>query len=217
MKKLHISLLIIVLALSGCETNNNDEVLDEEDHIEDTIDYESLPYFLYINETNPVVTITIKDVGEMKLQLFPDVAPNTVNNFINYIQNNSYDGSTFHRVIEDFMIQGGIVSNTSCPIFGDFSSNGFTNDLSHDRGVISMARTSIKNSATSQFFIVHQASTFLDGQYASFGGLISGFDILDIIAEVQTNGADTPINNIIIESITIKLNGYTFSETICAI
>lgn len=172
------------------------------------IDLKDLPYYQYLNENNPVVTIEIKDYGKIKLQLFPEVAENTVNNFINYITDKSYDGSTFHRIIENFMIQGGQVEKTNSPIKGEFRSNGFANDLSHRRGVISMARTMFPNSATSQFFIVHEFSPHLDGEYAAFGAMISGFDVLDKIASVDTNFNDAPLKTIKIKSIKVTLNGY---------
>ncbi len=152
----------------------------------------------------------------MTLELYPDVARNTVDNFIKYIQANDYADSTFHRVISGFMIQGGIIDSTNCSIKGEFSKNGVTNDLSHVRGVISMARTSVMNSATSQFFIVHADSAFLDVNYASFGMLLTGFDILDLIAIQETNAGDAPTEDIVIESITVELNGYTPGTVICA-
>ena len=211
MKRLYILILLLALTLVGCAGNTTST--DED------VDLTALPYYSYLSDTNPVVTITVKDVGVLKLQLFPDVAGNTVNNFIHYIQNKSYSNSTFHRVIEDFMIQGGIVSDTGCAIRGEFSSNGVSNDLSHYRGVISMARTTVKNSATSQFFIVHIDSDknriSLDGNYAAFGGLISGFDILDDIAGVLTGLYDAPIQDVVIKSITIDLNGYTVDYVVC--
>lgn len=206
MKRFSILVLFIVLILTGCGTSSNTE---------DDVDLSALPYYSYLSDTNPVITITIKDFGQMQLQLFPEVAKNTVDNFIYYIQDKSYYNSTFHRIIEDFMIQGGIVSDTGCPIKGEFSSNGVANDLSHDRGVISMARTSVKDSATSQFFIVHDDSGFLDGNYAAFGGLISGFNVLDAIATVSTGYGDAPIEDVVIKSITIELNGYIADEPIC--
>ncbi len=183
---------------------------------ESELDLNTLPYFSYLKDTNPVVTITVKDVGVMTLQLFPDIAPNTVNNFITYIQNDAYTGSTFHRIIEDFMIQGGIVETTTCSINGDFGSNGFTNNLSHSRGILSMARTSVNNSATSQFFIVDQESTFLDQEYAGFGGLVSGFNILDYLAGIATLSDDAPLETVEIESITVELNGYIVDTVVCA-
>lgn len=179
------------------------------------VDLSKLIYRSYLSENNPVVTITIKNYGTMELQLFPDVARNTVNNFISYIQEGSYDNSAFHRIIENFMIQGGIVTNTKCPIKGEFISNGVQNYLPHSRGVISMARTSIKDSATSQFFIVHKDSGFLDGEYASFGGLISGFHVLDALASVSTRFNDAPKDKVVIEKITVNLNGYVVDDVIC--
>ena len=184
--------------------------------VEGTIDLSSLPYNEYLSDTNPVITFTVKDVGAMTLQLFPDVAQNSVNNMIQYITNGDYTNSEFHRIIEDFMIQGGIVENTNCAIDGEFSSNGITNDLEHYRGVLSMARTSVKNSATSQFFIVHKTTASLNGEYAAFGGLVSGFNVLDFLAVQSTNpDNDSPFRDFIIESITVELNGYTPSTAIC--
>ena len=184
--------------------------------IGDSVDLTTLPYYEYLSESNPVITITIEDVGIIELELFPDVAPNTVNNFIMYIQDGDFTDNTFHRVIENFMIQGGNTYSTTCPITGDFSSNGVINNLEHFRGVISMARTQDFDSATSQFFIVHENSYFLDENYATFGGLISGFDVLDAIAEVGTNFADAPLELVVIESITVDLNGYVALDPVCA-
>ena len=152
----------------------------------------------------------------MRLELFPSVAPNTVNNFIMYIENGDFTNNSFHRIIENFMIQGGDTSSTTCPINGDFEENGVTNDLSHNRGVISMARTFVMNSATSQFFIVHNDSTFLDGSYATFGGLVDGFNVLDYIAGVSTNTSNAPLETVVIESITVDLNGYVLIDPVCA-
>lgn len=183
---------------------------------EGIIDLTELPYYSYLSERNPVATITVKDVGVMTLELFPDVAKNTVDNFITYIQAEAFTSSTFHRVIENFMIQGGIVTNRNCPISGDFTSNGFDNDLQHYRGVLSMARTSDPDSGTSQFFVMHADSHFLDGEYASFGGLTSGFNILDYIATIDTLNTDEPLVSVVIESITIDLNGYEVGTVVCA-
>ena len=201
MKKSLFLVVFLTMLLTGCKS---EPAFDDAEYKE------------YFSKSNPVVVITVKDMGEMTLELFPDVAPNSVNNFIAYIQNKDYSGTTFHRVIEGFMIQGGIIDNTSCPIAGEFSSNGFANDLSHYRGVISMARTSVKNSATIQFFIMHQDSFHLDGNYAAFGGLTRGANILDEIAAIATGSADNPLLGVIIESITVDLNGYDPDEPVCA-
>ena len=179
------------------------------------IDIKNLPYYTYLNDQNPVVSMIVTGYGLMQLQLFPDVAKNTVDNFIAYIEEGSYVGSTFHRIIEDFMIQGGIVDQTTCPIKGEFSANGVVNNLPHFRGVISMARTNVKNSATSQFFIVHESSGHLDGNYAGFGALTSGFDVLDKIASVRTATSDQPIASVVIEQISVKLNGYIPNDVVC--
>ena len=168
------------------------------------------------NNTNPIVTITVKGYNEpMVLELYYDIAPNTVRNFIHLANDKFYNGSTFHRVIEGFMIQGGMGSTNTCTIAGEFSSNGFVNNLQHDRGVISMARTTVKNSATSQFFIMHQNSPHLDGLYAAFGKLISGFDTLDAIASVNTNSQDKPISDVKITSITVDTKGITYDAPTC--
>ena len=159
---------------------------------------------MYLKDDNPVVVITVKDFGVIKLQLFTSVAPISVANFLSYLNINAYDNSSFHRIIKDFMIQGGMVSETFDAIIGEFSSNGITNKLKHERGVISMARTNVNNSATSQFFIVHKKSLFLDGEYAAFGGMISGFDVLDKIASVKTSWLDdSPTVKVVIESIVV--------------
>ncbi len=177
-------------------------------------------YITNENENNnlarPEVTIKIENYGEITLVLYPNIAPITVNNFIFYILNHSYDGSSFHRVIEDFMIQGGMVDETVCPIYGEFSNNGFDNPLLHTRGVLAMARTmQSNNSQTSQFFIMHEDTPFLDGNYTTFGKLISGFEVLDMIAEAGTDSNDAPLQQIIIEEITVQLDGYELSEVDC--
>lgn len=137
------------------------------------------------------VAIEVKDHGKMVLELYPDVAPITVENFVSYVKDGFYDGLTFHRVDEGFMIQGGDPEGNGTgggdkgEIKGEFASNGVKNDLSHKRGVISMARSGAPNSASSQFFICHADSTFLDGDYAAFGMLVEGFETLDSIANVE--------------------------------
>lgn len=183
---------------------------------EEVANLTALPYYSYLSESNPVITITVEGIGIMKVELFPEVAKNTVDNLLTYVLSDSYTDSTFHRIIENFMIQGGIVAETDSPIKGEFSSNGVENELSHYRGVISMARTVIKNSATSQFFIVHQDALGLDGNYATFGGLIGGFNVLDYLATVSTDYNDKPTNDMVIESITVELNGYVVSDPVSA-
>ncbi len=167
---------------------------------------------------NPVVTIEVKDHGTMTLELDFEAAPNTVRNFVNLANEGYYDGLIFHRVIKDFMIQGGGSQSPSCAIKGEFNSNGHNNPIKHERGVISMARTQDKNSATSQFFIMHANSPHLDGEYAGFGYLIDGFDVLDSIANVDVTNdprSPQPLTDVIIESITVDTNGVNFNDTEC--
>ena len=157
-------------------------------------------------------TIVVKDYGTIVVELYPDVAPKTVDNFVRLAQNGFYDGLTFHRIISGFMIQGGDpqgngTGGSGVNIKGEFSANGVKNDLSHTRGVISMARSQLYDSASSQFFIVHQDSTFLDGQYAAFGMVTEGMDVVDAICAntpvVDNNGTVPDGFKPIIESITI--------------
>ncbi len=166
---------------------------------------------------HPVVTITMEDGGIMKVELYPEIAPTTVNNFLDLVKKGFYDGIIFHRVIEGFMIQGGcpIGNGEGGPgyvIQGEFKQNGVQNDLKHERGVISMARTSIPDSAGSQFFIMHKAAPHLDGGYAAFGKLIEGEDVLDRIACTETDAADKPLKDQRIKSITAETFGENYPE-----
>ena len=170
---------------------------------------------------NPIVTITMQDGGVMKLELYPEIAPNTVNNFITLANKGFYNGLVFHRVISGFMIQGGDPDGrgTGGPgysIKGEFSGNGFANDLKHTRGVISMARSMRPDSAGSQFFIMHKDSPHLDGQYAAFGKLTEGEDVLDNIAMTRTGWADKPVEPQVMKTVTVETSGvdYPAPETI---
>ena len=156
-----------------------------------------------------IATITMKNGGVIKLELYPDIAPQSVYNFAYLARQGFYDGLIFHRVIEGFVIQGGDPDGNGAggpgyAIKGEFKLNGFDNPLKHERGIISMARSQRPDSAGSQFFIVHKDSTFLDGQYAAFGKVISGMDVVDEIAQTPTRGADRPVEDIIIKTITIE-------------
>lgn len=160
----------------------------------------------------PIATIYMYDGGEMKAELYPEHAPNTVNNFIALANSGFYNGVIFHRVIEGFMIQGGDPTGTGrggpgYSIKGEFRANGFDNKLKHTRGVLSMARSQMPNSAGSQFFIMHDTAPHLDGQYAAFGKLIEGFDILDEIATTETDYGDKPIDEKRIKKITVETFG----------
>ena len=169
-----------------------------------------------VDTEHPYVIIDVEDFGKMIVELYPDVAPISVDNFLKYASEGFYDGLIFHRIIKDFMIQGGASQSTECPIEGEFLENNIENELLHTRGVISMARTTDLNSATSQFFIMHQDEPFLDGKYAAFGKLIQGFDVLDAIAEVAVNPQNAfPLSEVVIKSISVHLNGYTLGERVC--
>jgi peptidyl-prolyl cis-trans isomerase B (cyclophilin B) len=153
----------------------------------------------------------------IKAELYPEIAPNTVNNFISLVNKGYYDGLTFHRVIYGFMIQGGCPDGTGCggpgySIKGEFSSNGFENNLKHSEGVLSMARSMMPDSAGSQFFIMHKAAPHLDGQYAAFGKVTEGMDVVNEIAEVDTDFADRPLDPQIIAKATVDTFGVTYSE-----
>ncbi len=151
-------------------------------------------------------SLTVKDFGEIEIELFPDLAPITVNNFVKLVNNGFYNGLTFHRIIKGFMIQGGCPkgNGTGGPgytIKGEFAYNGVNNPTKHERGVISMARTMDPNSAGSQFFIMHKDAPHLDGQYAAFGKVVKGIEVVDKIASVKTDFRDKPLSPVIIESI----------------
>lgn len=168
-------------------------------------------------EELPVATIIIKDYGTIEAELYPHIAPNTVNNFIYLANNGFYDELTFHRVIKDFMIQGGDPNGdgTGGPgysIKGEFTKNKFKNDLKHTEGILSMARSQNKNSAGSQFFIMTKDASHLDGQYAAFGKVISGMNIVHEIENVKTDANDKPVKNIIIESIKVDTKGVKYDE-----
>lgn len=169
---------------------------------------------------NPIVTIKMSNGGEIKIELYPDKAPNTVNNFISLARSGFYDGIIFHRVIAGFMIQGGDPKGvgTGGPgysIRGEFAINNFKgNDIKHVRGVISMARTQAPNSAGSQFFIMHANASYLDGQYAAFGKVIEGMDVVDEIANVRVDWNDKPLNPQQIETMTVETFGVDYPEPV---
>ena len=159
--------------------------------------------------SNPMVTIEMENGDIIKAELYPEVAPNTVNNFLSLASRGFYDGLIFHRVIKGFMIQGGDPEGTGMggpgyEIRGEFGMNGFRNDLKHTKGVLSMARTQVPDSAGSQFFIMHRDAPYLDGAYAAFGKITEGLDELDRIAETRTNGEDRPYEDQVIETIVVE-------------
>ena len=167
--------------------------------------------------SNPIVTIEMENGDVMKAELYPEIAPNTVNNFISLIKKGYYDGVIFHRVIPGFMIQGGDPQGTGTggpgySIRGEFSHNGFQNDLKHTPGVLSMARTMIPDSAGSQFFIMHETSPHLDGEYAAFGKVIEGLEVVDKIAKVKTDYADRPMEDQVMKTVTVDTFGVGYPE-----
>ena len=170
-------------------------------------------------EKNPIVTLEVADYEPIKIELYPEIAPNTVNNFISLVNQGFYNGLTFHRIIKGFMIQGGCPdgNGTGGPdysIKGEFSGNGFKNDLKHTAGVISMARSMMPDSAGSQFFIMHKDAPHLDGQYAAFGKVIEGLDVGDRIAGVDTDSGDMPLTPGVMTKVSVDTFGEDYPEPI---
>jgi peptidyl-prolyl cis-trans isomerase B (cyclophilin B) len=222
MKKISVFVLGVLLIaglFSGCAPQTATETtqaLTTETMTETSVSGEGT---VNADGIHPVVMVTMASGGQMVLELYPEVAPNTVNNFLSLAQKGYYNGLIFHRVIEGFMIQGGDPTGTGMGgpgygIMGEFSSNGFKNELKHQRGVISMARSKDKDSAGSQFFIMHQESSQLDGDYSGFGMLIEGLDVLDVLATAKTDQGDRPLEELRIKEITVDLKGYAFSEPV---
>lgn len=166
---------------------------------------------------NPIVTITMDNGDVMKAELYPEIAPNTVNNFISLVKKGFYDGLIFHRVINGFMIQGGCPDGTGMggpgySIKGEFTHNRFKNDLKHTAGVLSMARAMHPNSAGSQFFIMHKDAPHLDGAYAAFGKIIEGQDVVDAIAETATDYSDRPLEDQVMKTVVVDTFGEEYPE-----
>lgn len=199
-KKLFIgAITVALLSLVGCSSNNKENNTN--------VSQENLP----------TATISIKDFGDVEVELYPNIAPNTVNNFISLANDGFYDGTTFHRVIKDFMIQGGDPdgNGTGGPgysIKGEFTNNGFQNDLAHTEGVISMARSYMPDSAGSQFFIMTSTSPHLDGEYAAFGKVTDGMDVVREIENIETDSSDMPVNTVTIESVKVDTKGVTYDR-----
>ncbi len=166
---------------------------------------------------NPVVTITMENGDQIRAELYPQIAPNTVNNFISLIRKGFYDGLIFHRIIKGFMIQGGDPEGTGMGgpgyfIKGEFDQNGFANDLKHTKGVLSMARSMMPDSAGSQFFIMHKAAPHLDGSYAAFGKVIDGMDVVDQIATAATDRSNRPFDTQMMKRVTVDCFGTEYPE-----
>ena len=168
---------------------------------------------------NPIVKFEMNDGSIFEAELYPDIVPNTVNNFISLVKKGFYDGLIFHRVIKGFMIQGGDPQGTGMggpgySIKGEFSNNGFINDLKHTPGVLSMARAMDPDSAGSQFFIMHETSPHLDGSYAAFGKVVNGLDVINTIADVRTDWNDRPMEDQMIKSVTVDTFGVEYDEPV---
>ncbi len=166
---------------------------------------------------NPIVTFEMENGGVFKAELYPEIAPNTVNNFISLVNKNFYDGIIFHRVIRGFMIQGGDPTGTGMGgpgygIDGEFAQNGFVNNLRHTEGVLSMARSMMPNSAGSQFFVMHKTSPHLDGAYAAFGKVIEGMEVVNAIAETVTDYSDRPLEDQVMKKVTVETFGVEYPE-----
>lgn len=218
-RKKHILLICFVLIIGmfnlvGCGSDNNEQVKKD---TTEKVQEETSKEVVEPNEKLPIVTMKIKDYGTVKLELYPEVAPNTVNNFISLSNSGFYNGLKFHRIIKGFMIQGGDPNGvgTGGPgysIVGEFTSNGFANSLKHTKGVISMARSSNPDSAGSQFFIMSEDAPHLDGEYAAFGKVISGIEVVDNIEKVDTNSKYVPEKDVVIESVTVDTKGLEYKE-----
>ncbi|MBQ9878946.1 MAG: peptidylprolyl isomerase [Clostridia bacterium] len=223
-----IALIMIVSVISGCGSEKTDTTVtnapgqvssDSEDNNSNETDKIKESEDTALSDSNPIVTIEMEDGGIITIELYPDVAPNTVNNFISLINKGYYDGVIFHRVIPGFMIQGGDpdgngVGGPGYAIKGEFSANGFKNTLAHTRGVISMARTKIPDSAGSQFFIMVDSASYLDGQYAAFGKVLSGMEVVDKIVSAKTNAADKPMTDQRMKKVTVDTRGVDYDEPV---
>lgn len=209
------TMLVVMFALvvSACGDGANES--NESDGIEEVYSGETA----YSNETNPVATIEMEDGGVIKVELYPELAPNTVHNFISLAEQGFYDGLIFHRVIPNFMIQGGdpLGNGYGDPgyfIKGEFSKAGFDNDLVHERGVISMARRGgiLYDTAGSQFFIIHRDSPHLDTEFAAFGRVIEGIEVVDDIVTVATDGEDKPKEDVVMKKVSVETHGISYPE-----
>ncbi len=211
-----ITILMGSLALIGCgNTKSNTAKTDESAPKSESTNTESTKE----NKNLPIATITVEGYGVMNAELYPEIAPNTVNNFISLANKGFYNNLKFHRIIKDFMIQGGDPkgNGTGGPgysIEGEFTSNGFANSLKHTKGVISMARAQDPNSAGSQFFIMSGDAPNLNGEYAAFGKVTSGLDVLDKIQSVETGSNDSPKKDVVITSIIVDTKGVEYKEPV---
>lgn len=202
--------IIFITMMAGCGNQSENQSTKNE------VTEEMSNYSSNVKE-NPIVTITMENDEKILIELYPEIAPNTVANFISLIEDGFYDGLIFHRVIPGFMIQGGDPNGTGTggpgySIEGEFSSNGFENNLAHEKGVISMARTMDPNSAGSQFFIMAENSPHLDGEYAAFGQVTEGLEVVDKIVSVERDNADKPLEDQVMKSVVVDTKGFDYPE-----
>lgn len=210
------TIFFLAMILISCGSQTKDGSSGQEE-VDDSNTEESSSDEQRSKDENPVVTITMENDEQIRIELYPDIAPNTVNNFISLIEDGFYDGLIFHRVIPDFMIQGGDPdgNGTGGPgysIKGEFDSNGFDNDLKHTRGVISMARSQSPDSAGSQFFIMVNDSPNLDGDYAGFGEVTDGMDTVDKIVETERDNNDKPLEDQTMKKVEVDTKSFDYDE-----
>lgn len=211
-KKSLVSVLILAMVVALLAACGNEKSSEDEDQ-SSNVDYAS-----QVTE-NPIVTITMENDEKIIVELEPKVAPNTVANFIALVKDGFYDGLIFHRVIPGFMVQGGDPDGTGMggpdySIKGEFSSNGFENTLAHERGVLSMARSKDPDSAGSQFFIMVEEATHLDGDYAAFGKVIEGMDVVDKVVAVERDGSDKPLEEQKMKTVEVDTKGFDYPEPV---
>lgn len=211
-----IASLLLIFSLSGCGKQSADKSTNKKTTDKETATTTDTNYPSDVKE-NPIVTITMENGKKIVIELYPKIAPNTVANFVSLVQKGFYNGLTFHRVIPGFMIQGGDPNGNGSggpgyTIKGEFSSNGFQNDLKHTRGVISMARAQDPNSGGSQFFIMVADAPSLDGGYAAFGKVQEGMDVVDEIVSVKRDGNDKPLKDQTMKTVTVDTKGYDYPK-----
>ena len=216
LKLILVTLIMTSLVLVGCGTSKSNTNKTAENDTKSSSE-SSETNSSEANKSLPLATISVEGYGVIEAELYPEIAPNTVNNFIDLSNKGFYNNLTFHRIIKDFMIQGGDPKGdgTGGPgysIEGEFTSNGFANSLKHTKGVLSMARSQDPNSAGSQFFIMTKEASHLDGEYAAFGKVISGLDVLEKIENVKTAAKDKPKEDVVIKSISVDTKGITYKE-----
>lgn len=213
-KSLMLLVFLLTLLLAACGSSSDEAVEENSDTENEQTETSGYPSDV---KENPIVTITMENDEQITIELYPKTAPNTVASFISLVEDGFYDGLIFHRVIPGFMIQGGDpegngTGNPGYSIAGEFSSNGFENTLTHEPGVLSMARSQSPDSAGSQFFIMTENSEHLDGDYAGFGKVTQGMETVDKIVSVERDGSDKPLDDQTMKKVEVDVKGYTYPE-----